>query len=141
MEKYVPDAETCIALAEIGVDQGKSLFAWVDTGVLDTNRKPVFKLLFAEGLDRMRVGTFDAPTAQELQTLLPINFVPIRFGDGQWAIVDFYGTAMKDVPASGVAAAGKSVVLARVNGSNANGPAQAFAQAAIFLVKEGALKL
>lgn len=143
LEKFVPDAETCIALFTMNVPQANSTFVWVDTGLVDAEKKNQYHLQrridIVDAPKQFLTGVFAAFTAEEFQSILPLNFVPMQPRPGQWIIVDLYGTKLADEASDGMQA--RQVVMARVNGSNANRPAQAFAQASIFLIQSGALKL
>lgn len=148
MEKFVPDAESCVALFTMGLTQKGSTFVWVDTGIVGANQKPEYRLMRRiETVDdapaRFKTGMFAAFTGEEFQRILPENFIPMRFHDGTFMVIDLYGSKAKTEmnPHKKSRIAGTTgIILSRVNGSNARTMAQAYAQAAIFLIQTGGLK-
>lgn len=145
IEKFIPDSDTCIALHTMGFRPKETTFVWADTGLIEhATESPVLRAMRrveASGLCR----NFPAPTAEEFQEMLPINFLPMRVKEGVWIIVDLYGSKMSeqkmDPSENSVVAGSMALVLSRVNGSTAASAAQAFAQAVIFMIQTGALKV
>lgn len=140
-EKFVPDAETCIALFTMGFPQKETTFVWVDSGLLGIDSIPKYNLARRVDISEMGIlaGVFAAYTAEEFQTVLPENFLPVRMRDGTWMIVDIHGSTIKQ-ERSIEKIQTQAIILARVNGSSARTAAQAWAQAAIFLIQTGAVQ-
>lgn len=145
LEDMVCDVDSAIALFTMQFPQKGTRFVWCDTGVVDNQNKPVYRLLRTIELEdapkQFRSGVFAAFTAEEFQTILPINFMPMQQRPGLWCIVDTYGTKMHDQEAKDNSPAARQIVMARVNGSDANRASEAFAKAAIYLIQTGLLKI
>lgn len=143
-DKFIPDFESCVALSTMGFPQKNTTFVWVDTGVLDAQNKTVYAAKRAiEVKPNEFKGVFAAYTAEEFQLVLPLNFVPVRTEKGSFLIVDLYGTSFdqssKKVDAKVLET--RAFTLKKVNGSHAMTIAQAWANAAIFLIQSNLIKM
>lgn len=142
IEKMIPDSDTCIALHTMGFRPRGTTFVWVDMGLIDhATEEPILHPMRYTEMVQGRY--FPAPTAEEFQSILPVNFFPMRVKEGVWFICDLYGSKMseqKNSDEKSVVAGTNALVLSRVNGSTAKTAAQAFANAVIFLIQSGALK-
>ena len=136
-ERLVPDFDSCIALQTMNFPQKNTQFVWVRMPVITLNGEPSYKLFRRVEVEANET-MFAAYTAEEFQSVLPINFVPVRMRDNSWIIVDLHGTTISNKKEDKAHFHG--VTLARVNGSMADRAAQAFANAAIFLIQTGAIK-
>jgi len=145
LEHLVCDVDTAIALWTMQFPQKDTMFVWCDTGVLDNQNKPVYRLMrrveLVDAPKQFMTGVFAAYTSEEFQSILPLNFMPMRMRPGLWCIVDAYGTQMKDQKDTAGGVETRQVIMARVSGSDAKQPAEAFGRAAIFLIQEGLLKM